>query len=285
MNLDYSKLSDEELEAIANNDYSKLSDATLQAIAQQPDTSAQKPPGSSETSLGGVSTQLAAPAVTGAAYAAPTGLARIGSDVADVARAGMKAVAARPVVQTLADVVGVASHGLPYGSLIRKGGEIFTGVTNPTTVGQSISALGSAVKAAPGYIAGMAGPALRGAARVAGPAGMAYNMYEAYPHLQQANIGPRMQSGEVAQMSRGARQAQMSMPTPAPLSPQEAANLLMSGDQRTIDIYGGAQRLSQQAAGAPKMRQPAPQPTTADLDARIRAAAAKRALMMGQQGQ
>ena len=33
MALDYNKLSDEELEAIANNEYDKLSDATLQAIA------------------------------------------------------------------------------------------------------------------------------------------------------------------------------------------------------------------------------------------------------------
>ena len=36
MALDYSKLSDEELEAIANDDYSKLSDKTLQAISNDP---------------------------------------------------------------------------------------------------------------------------------------------------------------------------------------------------------------------------------------------------------
>lgn len=38
MALDYSKLSDEELEAISKNDYSKLSDATLNAIANEPTT-------------------------------------------------------------------------------------------------------------------------------------------------------------------------------------------------------------------------------------------------------
>lgn len=38
MALDYSKLSDEELEAIANNDYSKLSDSTLNAIANESQT-------------------------------------------------------------------------------------------------------------------------------------------------------------------------------------------------------------------------------------------------------
>jgi hypothetical protein len=35
MALDYSKLSDAELEAIANDDYSKLSDATLQAMSSE----------------------------------------------------------------------------------------------------------------------------------------------------------------------------------------------------------------------------------------------------------
>ena len=38
MALDYSKLSTEELEAIANNDYSRLSDRTLAAIAAEPET-------------------------------------------------------------------------------------------------------------------------------------------------------------------------------------------------------------------------------------------------------
>jgi hypothetical protein len=33
------------------------------------------------------------------------------------------------------------------------------------------------------------------------------------------------------------------MPTPAPLSAQEARNLLASGDERTINIYGGRAKL------------------------------------------
>lgn len=47
MALDYSKLSTEELEAIANDDYSKLSTATLNAIANDPD--AAKGPGARQT--------------------------------------------------------------------------------------------------------------------------------------------------------------------------------------------------------------------------------------------
>lgn len=43
MAIDYSKLTDEELKAIANNDYSKLSDATLRAIANEPKSAQQAP--------------------------------------------------------------------------------------------------------------------------------------------------------------------------------------------------------------------------------------------------
>ena len=43
MALDYSKLSEEELEALANNDYSKLSEATLQALASQPQPQTKAP--------------------------------------------------------------------------------------------------------------------------------------------------------------------------------------------------------------------------------------------------
>ncbi len=47
MALDYSKLSDEELDAIARGDYSKLSDATLQALSETP---TPKPTVTSDTS-------------------------------------------------------------------------------------------------------------------------------------------------------------------------------------------------------------------------------------------
>lgn len=46
MALDYSKLTDEELEAIANDDYSKLSDKTLRQLSRDP--AAQEVPGSSQ---------------------------------------------------------------------------------------------------------------------------------------------------------------------------------------------------------------------------------------------
>ena len=95
------------------------------------------------------------------------------------------------------------------------------------------------------------GPLLRGAARVAGPAAMAYDIYEAYPYYEAANVPERLASGEVRANMATARQAPLNMPTPAPLKPQEAANLLASGDQRLINIYGGVNRLLQQSQAQP----------------------------------
>lgn len=101
----------------------------------------------------------------------------------------------------------------------------------------------------PGLAARLAGPALRGAARVAGPAALAYDIYEAYPYYQAANVPERLASGEVRANMATARQAPLNMPTPAPLTPQEAANLLASGDERLINIYGGVNKLLQQSQG------------------------------------
>jgi hypothetical protein len=80
-------------------------------------------------------------------------------------------------------------------------------------------------------------------ARVAGPAGMALTAAEAYPYLQQANIGERTKSGEVKALMNSANRMALNSRTAAPLSPTEAKNLLDSGDERTIKIYGGRDRL------------------------------------------
>jgi hypothetical protein len=84
-------------------------------------------------------------------------------------------------------------------------------------------------------------PLAVGAARVAGPVGMAANLYEAAPYLEQA--GPELTSGRAKNRMVEAQQMMLSRPTPAPLSPQEASNLLQSDDQRTINIYGGRAHL------------------------------------------
>jgi hypothetical protein len=89
-----------------------------------------------------------------------------------------------------------------------------------------------------------------------------------------------------SQLTELAQSQQLQTPPVARLTPQQAIQLLMSGDQRVINLYGGAQQLLQTAnQAAPQQMQAPQQQMTTDLDARIRAAAAKRALMMGQPGQ
>jgi hypothetical protein len=96
-----------------------------------------------------------------------------------------------------------------------------------------------------GQMASQYAPAMRAglgmAGRLAGPAGLAYSAYQAAPEL--AAAGQQLNLGQAQQRMRQAQQAPLSMPTPAPLSAQEANNLLASGDERTINIYGGRQKL------------------------------------------
>lgn len=96
----------------------------------------------------------------------------------------------------------------------------------------------------PGYGAQamkIASPLLRAAARVAGPVGMAANLYEAAPYLSAA--GPELTSGAAQNRMADAQRMMLNRPTPQPISPQEASNLLQSDDQRTISIYGGRANL------------------------------------------
>jgi len=99
----------------------------------------------------------------------------------------------------------------------------------------------------PSAAAQVAGPLARGALRLAGPAALAYDISEAYPYYEAAGAPGRLASGEIRQQLGQARRAMLNAPTPAPLSPQEAANLLASGDRRLIDIYGGVNKLVETA--------------------------------------
>jgi hypothetical protein len=102
------------------------------------------------------------------------------------------------------------------------------------------------LQAVPGYgtqAMKVVSPFLKGAARVAGPVGMAANLYEAAPYL--AAAGPELTSGAAQNRMAEAQRMMLSRPTPAPLTPQEASNLLSSGDERTINIYGGRRRLDE----------------------------------------
>lgn len=246
---------------------------------------------------------IAAPAVTAAAYAQPTGLSQLGQDVVQAARPLTQSLQALPATYAAAPGkavvdVGAAALGLPppYASVqaARGVGNMFTAAGQTVqNLGDILSRLpaGTDTQAAkfinelrpaeiqklsqaintqgleraiktfelPTYVSAdaraglaatqgafptgmqklgaVAGPLARGAARVAGPVGLAYDVYEAYPYLKQAELGARSASGETANLRQQAQQRQINMPTPAPLTSQEAANLYQSGDMRLRQIY------------------------------------------------
>jgi hypothetical protein len=234
MALDYSKLSEDELEALANDDYSKLSDATLKALSE--DTVPQgtgMPP-------------------------APGEYATTQTTIA----------ATRPVTQFVATQAGDALK------LAKIAGEV-----TPKIMGEFIgSPIQSAKNLASAYIEGhpyagkvldtplkaVPGAAARGLLSAAVAPENLFTLPYTMAAYEQEKIranpnAPGLESNPYAQTVRGEyptqaaagaanrRQAVANMPTGYQLNPQEAANLLASGDRRTIDMYGGAQRLAQTA--------------------------------------
>ena len=97
----------------------------------------------------------------------------------------------------------------------------------------------------------IAGPIARALGKVAGPAGLAMNAYDAAQFAREADLGGRLARGEAKlapQAYKGLLNQNVSGYTP---TPQEARNILDSGDERTINIYGGRLRLTGLASSGP----------------------------------
>jgi len=90
-----------------------------------------------------------------------------------------------------------------------------------------------------------AAPVLNTVGRIAGPAGMALNAYEAGKFAHESKLGQRLSEGE----GRLAQTAFRNMNTPygATLTRDQARAVLQSGNQRDIQAFGGPQRLQQLA--------------------------------------
>ena len=113
------------------------------------------------------------------------------------------------------------------------------------------------------------GPALRGAAKVLGPAGLAMNAYDAAQYAEASKLGERLANGQGAIAPAAAYNTMMTAGSQYQLSPTEAANVLASGDQRTIQLYGGPDRLNQIAGG----KSPSAPPSADNFIERMRAMA------------
>ena len=176
---------------------------------------------------------LTAPAITAYGYSQPTGLKPLAQGAGQLAGQGLKAIAGRGLVANAIDIAGVASHGVPYASIARNA--VSAATANPAQAADVLSKGMEIARQAPGVARQLGTGLVRGAARVAGPVGMAANVYEAAPYL--AQVGPALATGQPQQSMRDARRSMLNAPTPAPLTRQEAQNLMASGDQRMIEIY------------------------------------------------
>lgn len=83
----------------------------------------------------------------------------------------------------------------------------------------------------------VAGPVLRGLGRVAGPAGLALNAYDAAQYAQESQLGQRLAQGQGGMAQRNFRQ--MNPGYASPVSPDEAAAVLQNGSPRDIEAMGG----------------------------------------------
>jgi hypothetical protein len=133
------------------------------------------------------STGLVSSAITGAAYATPTGLKPIIAGAGNLAGQGLKAAAGRGLMTNIGDVAGIVSHGVPWGTVAR--GAMQTATANPAQTAQVLNKGMQVAKQIPGAIVDTGKALVKGAARVAGPAGMAYDAYNLAPTAQKAIQG------------------------------------------------------------------------------------------------
>jgi hypothetical protein len=119
-------------------------------------------------------------------------------------------------------------------------------LANDTAFTQAVADLKGLAPTTLQKVGAVAGPALKAVGKVAGPVGMGYNLYQGGEMARQTQLGQRLAEGQgqiAPQMSRYLQvNTNTSGYTP---TAQEATNLLQSGDKRTMDIYGGAERLQQ----------------------------------------
>lgn len=110
---------------------------------------------------------------------------------------------------------------------------------------QGLNAVKSAFPTGMQKLGQVVAPLARGVAKVAGPAGMAYNLYEAGQTARDTQLGQRLAEGQ-GQRAEQAFRGGMGMTYQGPqLQPQEAQNVLQSGSARDIQYFGGRDRLSE----------------------------------------
>ena len=95
----------------------------------------------------------------------------------------------------------------------------------------------------------MAAPALNTAARVAGPAGLAYNAYEAGNMARETQLGPRLAQGQGGAAEQAFRQRNTVYGNNNQITADQARAVLSGGSARDIQSFGGTDFLRKRALG------------------------------------
>jgi hypothetical protein len=97
----------------------------------------------------------------------------------------------------------------------------------------------------------MAAPALNTAAKVAGPAGLAYNAYEAGNMARDTQLGERLAQGQGQAAPQAFAQRNPVYGNNKQITADQARSILSSGSQRDIQAFGGTDFLRKRALGQP----------------------------------
>jgi hypothetical protein len=90
------------------------------------------------------------------------------------------------------------------------------------------------------------GPALRGAARVAGPVGMGLNLYDAGQMARETELGSRLAQGQGGRAEQAFRAGPVQSYQGPQIDASQAQNVLQSGSARDIKYFGGQDNLREQ---------------------------------------
>jgi len=108
--------------------------------------------------------------------------------------------------------------------------------SNPE-VASAFKSYSGAVPGVMGQIGRVAGPVLRGAAKIAGPVGMGLNMYDAGQMARQTELGPRLAQGQGQQAEAAFRAGPVQSYQGPQLSAQEQQNVMQSGSARDRQYF------------------------------------------------
>lgn len=187
------------------------------------------------------------------------GAVQAGKEVSKFVSQGAPDVAGKPITiepyQNLRDSLRKAGAGELYDDVMRTaskpggGGNnaVLSGLQNNQKfqallasnpeVASAFKSYSGAVPGVMGQVGRVAGPVLRGAARVAGPVGMGLNMYDAGQMARQTELGSRLAQGQGQQAEQAFRAGPVQTYQGPQLNAQESQNVMTSGSARDKQYF------------------------------------------------